>query len=71
MVSDRRTAAFSLIASGTLALIASVGLSVRFGWPDILDAPAAEVLPAFAEIAGTVQSLFLLQMAEAGLLWSA
>ena len=63
MVSDRRTAAFSLIASGTLALVASVGLGVRFGWPDILDAPAAEVLPAFAEIAGTVQSLFLLQMA--------
>ena len=63
MVSDRRTAAFSLIASGTLALVASVGLSVRFGWPDILDAPAAEVLPAFAEIAGTVQTLFLLQMA--------
>ena len=63
MVSDRRTAAFSLIASGTLALVASVGLSVQFGWPDILDAPAAEVLPAFAEIAGTVQTLFLLQMA--------
>ena len=46
MVSDRRTAAFSLIASGTVAAAASIGLSVRFGWPDILDAPAAEALPA-------------------------
>jgi hypothetical protein len=63
MVSDRRTAAFSLIASGLLAAVASVGLSVRFGWPDILDASAAEALPAFAEVAGTVQVLFLLQMA--------
>jgi Domain of unknown function (DUF4386) len=63
MVSDRRTAAFSLLASGTLAAVASIGLSLRFGWPDILDAPAAEVLPAFAEIAGTVQVLFLMQMA--------
>ena len=63
MVSDRRTAAFSLIASGTLALVASIGLSVTFGWPDVLDAPADEVLPAFAEIAATVQTLFLLQMA--------
>jgi hypothetical protein len=63
MVSDRRTAAFSLIASGILALVASIGLSVTFGWPDILGAPADEVLPAFATIAGTVQTLFLLQMA--------
>jgi hypothetical protein len=63
VVSDRRTAALSLVASGTLAAVASIGLSVRFGWPDILDAPAAEVLPAFAEVAGTVQVLFLLQMA--------
>ena len=63
MVSDRRTAAFSLLASGTLAAVASIGLAARFGWPEILDAPAAEVLPAFAEIAGTVQTLFLMQMA--------
>ena len=63
MSSDRRTAALSLIASGAIAAVASVGLSVKFGWPDILDAPATEALPAFAEIAGTVQTLFLLQMA--------
>jgi hypothetical protein len=63
MSSDRRTAALSLIASGAIAAVASIGLSVRFGWPDILDAPATEALPAFAKIAGTVQTLFLLQMA--------
>ena len=63
MSSDRRTAAFSLIASGTLAAVASVGLSVTFGWPDILDAPAAEALPSFAEVAATVRTLFILQMA--------
>ena len=63
MTSDRRTAAFSLIASGALAALASIGLSATFGWPEILDAPATETLPAFAEIAGTVQTLFLLEMA--------
>jgi len=62
MTSDRRTAALSLITSAVIAAVASVGLSVRFGWPDILDAPATEALPAFAEVAGTVQTLFVLQM---------
>jgi len=63
MSSDRRTAALSLVTSGAVAAFASIGLSVRFGWPDILDAPATEALPAFARIAGTVQTLFVLQMA--------
>ncbi|WP_028049278.1 DUF4386 family protein [Cellulomonas sp. URHD0024] len=63
MTTDRRTAALSLIVSGALAALASVGLSVTFGWPDILDAPATEALPAFAKVAGTVQTLFVLEMA--------
>ncbi|NKY41215.1 DUF4386 family protein, partial [Cellulomonas septica] len=63
MSSDRRTAALSLVASGAVAAVASVGLSLTFGWPDVLDAPATEALPAFAEVAGTVQALFVLQMA--------
>ncbi|MGY4644918.1 DUF4386 family protein [Cellulomonas sp. URHB0016] len=62
MPSDRRTAAVSLVASGAIAATASVGLSVTFGWPDVLDAPATEALPAFAEVAATVQALFVLQM---------
>ena len=63
MTTDRRTAALSLVASGAIAAIASMGLSIQFGWPDILDAPATEALPAFAAVAGTVQTLFILQMA--------
>jgi hypothetical protein len=68
MSSDRRTASLSRIASGAAAAVASVGLSVTFGWPDVLDVPAAEALPAFARIAGTVQTLFVLQMTASLLL---
>ncbi|MGW6128489.1 hypothetical protein ACWFNE_00550 [Cellulomonas sp. NPDC055163] len=62
MPSDRRTAASSLIASAAIAAAASVGLSVVFGWPDVLDAPATEALPAFAEDEAVVRALFVLQM---------
>ena len=68
MSHDRRTAAVSLIASGAVAAVASVGLSLTFGWPDVLDAPATEALPAFAEVAATVRALFVLQMAGSLLL---
>lgn len=68
MSDDRRTAALSLVASGAVAAVASVGLGLTFDWPDVLDAPATEALPAFAEVAATVRALFVLQMAGSLLL---
>ena len=59
----RRTVLVSTIASAVLALVGSVGLAVSFGWPDVLDAPAAEALPAFAEASAAVRAFFLVQLA--------
>lgn len=68
MPSDHRTAALSLLGSAGVAAVASAGLSLSFGWPEILDAPATQALPAFAEAEGLVRTLFVLQMAGSLLL---
>ncbi|MFN8076011.1 MAG: DUF4386 family protein [Kineosporiaceae bacterium] len=58
-----RTVLASTAAAVALGLVGSIGLAVSFGWPAVLDAPAAEALPAFAEQRGAVAAFFLVQLA--------
>lgn len=53
----------SAVASAVLGLVGSVGLAVSFGWPEVLDAPAAQALPAFAGSSTAVRAFFLVQLA--------
>lgn len=60
-MSDRRSTALLLVAFTVLNLVAVVLLGVAYGWPAVLDEPAAVVLPAFAAAQSAVVAGFLLQ----------
>lgn len=56
-----------LIASSALAAIGSLAL-MRFGWPGVLDEPAAIALPAFAKDETVIRGAFYLQLVSSLLL---
>ena len=60
-MSDRRSTAALLVAFTVLNLVAVVLLAAAYGWPAVLDEPAAAVLPAFAAAQTAVVAGFLLQ----------
>ncbi|MDV8021627.1 DUF4386 family protein [Rhodococcus sp. IEGM 1330] len=60
-MTDRRSTAALLIAFTALNFVAVMVLGAAFGWPAVLDEPAAVVLPAFAAAQGPVVAGFLLQ----------
>ncbi len=60
-MSDRRSTAVLLLTFTVLNLAAVVLLGAAYGWPAVLDEPAAVVLPAFAEAQTAVVSGFVLQ----------
>lgn len=57
-----------LIASAVLAAIGSLWLSTAFGWPEILDAPGSEALPAFRAAEVAVRTAFYLLLISSLLL---
>lgn len=60
-MTDRRSTAALLLGFTVLNLAAVVLLGAAYGWPAILDEPAAVVLPAFAAAQTAVVVGFLLQ----------
>ena len=60
---DARATGLALIGSAVLAGAASIGLAVSFGWPAVLDEPAATALPAFAAAETAVRFWFIGQLA--------
>ncbi len=60
-MSDRRSTATLLVAFTVLNLVAVLLLAAAYGWPAVLDEPAAVVLPAFAAAQTAVVAGFLLQ----------
>ncbi len=60
-MSDRRSTAALLLGFAVLNLVAAAVLGAAYGWPAVLDEPAAVVLPAFAAAQGAVVAGFLLQ----------
>lgn len=62
-MTDRRSTAVLLLGFTALSLIAAAVLAAAYGWPAVLDEPAAVVLPAFAAAQATIVAGFLLQTA--------
>lgn len=60
-MSDRRSTAALLLGFTVLNLVAVALLAAAYGWPAVLDEPAAVVLPAFAAAQTAVVAGFLLQ----------
>lgn len=60
-MTDRRSTAALLLGFTVLNLAAAVLLGAAYGWPAVLDEPAAVVLPAFAAAQTAVVAGFLLQ----------
>lgn len=60
-MSDRRSTAALLMGFTVLNLVAVALLAAAYGWPAVLDEPAAVVLPAFAAAQTAVVAGFLLQ----------
>lgn len=60
-MSDRRSTAALLLGFTVLNLVAAAVLGAAYGWPGVLDEPAAVVLPAFAAAQTAVVAGFLLQ----------
>jgi hypothetical protein len=60
-MSDRRSTAALLLGFTVLSLVAAALLAAAYGWPAVLDEPAAAVLPAFAAAQAAVVTGFLLQ----------
>lgn len=60
-MSDRRSTAALLLGFTVLNLVAVAVLALAYGWPAVLDEPAAVVLPAFAAAQTAVVAGFLLQ----------
>lgn len=60
-MSDRRSTAALLLGFTVLNLVAVALLAAAYGWPAVLDEPAAVVLPAFAAAQAAVVAGFLLQ----------
>ncbi len=57
-----------LVLASILAGVGSVVLMTQFGWPDVLDAPGTEALPAFAEDATAIRAAFYALLASSLLL---
>ena len=58
---DRRSTAALLLGFTVFNLVAVAVLGAAYGWPAVLDEPAAVVLPAFAAAQAAVVAGFLLQ----------
>jgi hypothetical protein len=57
-----------LIASALLAAVGATWLSSAFGWPEVLDAPGGEALPAFAAAESGIRTAFYLLLISSLLL---
>jgi hypothetical protein len=58
----RRVTGALLIAAALLAAVGAGWLSAVFTWPDILDAPGAEAIPAFMAAESAVRTAFYLML---------
>lgn len=63
-----RVAAALLVGAAVLAAAGAAWLAAVFGWPEVLDAPGAEALPAFAADADAIQTAFYLLLTSSLLL---
>lgn len=63
-----REPAALLIGSALSAVVGATWLSRSFGWPDVLDAPGSQALPAFAAAETAVRSAFYLMLISSLLL---
>jgi hypothetical protein len=66
--STRQATGILLIAAAVLAAVGAGWLSVAFAWPDILDAPGDQAIPAFTDAASAIRTAFSLMLPSSLLL---